>query len=237
MRTRFTALTLALSLLLIAPLNVAAAKDKDTKGLSVPVTGTFTDQSGGAGKFAGRLTILRFAAVNNRVHAVGTINGTLTDSAGSVVATGLQTVSLPVTLSGGAAAAAPAAARQTPPAKPEFTKASFTPSEPPATHAAEPPATSSAQLSCEILRLSIGAINLDLLGLVVSLNPVLLVITAVPGAGNLLGNLLCAVTNLLNPSANTPLAQLVRVLNALLALVPNTAGTTATRSTAAAAAG
>jgi hypothetical protein len=215
MRTRFTALTLALSLLLIAPLHVAAAKDKDVKGLSAPVTGTFTDQSGGAGKFVGTLTILRFAAVNNRVHAVGHINGTLTDAAGNVVATGLQTVSLPITLSGGAAPV-PAAARTTPPSKPEFMKASFTRTEPTASHtaASAPPA---AQLSCEILRLSIGAINLDLLGLVVSLNPVLLVITAVPGAGNLLGNLLCAIVGLLDGIGT--LAQIVNLLNQLLAIL------------------
>jgi hypothetical protein len=41
---------------------------------------------------------------------------------------------------------------------------------------------------------------------------------AVPGG--LLGDLLCGITNLLNPAANTPLAQLVQLLNALLALSP-----------------
>src|SRR5512138_2319311 len=51
---------------------------------------------------------------------------------------------------------------------------------------------------CQILNLDLGALNLDLLGLVVTLAPVHLNITAVPGAGNLLGNLLCAITNLLN---------------------------------------
>jgi hypothetical protein len=52
---------------------------------------------------------------------------------------------------------------------------------------------------CEILDLNIGAIHLDLLGLVVDLAPVDLDITAVSGAGNLLGNLLCAVVGLLDP--------------------------------------
>jgi hypothetical protein len=80
-----------------------------------------------------------------------------------------------------------------------------------------PASATSAQLSCEILRLSIGAINLDLLGLVVSLNPVLLVITAVPGAGNLLGNLLCAIVGLLDGVGT--LAQIVNLLNQLLALL------------------
>src|SRR5512140_1630188 len=52
--------------------------------------------------------------------------------------------------------------------------------------------------SCQVLTLTLGPLHLDVLGLVVDLNQVVLNITAVPGAGNLLGNLLCAVANLLN---------------------------------------
>lgn len=211
MKSRLTALGLVLSLLFIAPLNVAAAKEKDA-ALSVPVSGTFTDGLGGAGKFAGTLNITRFAAVGNQIRAVGTISGTLTDSTGNVVATGVQTVSLPVTLSGGAAAAKSEvksdAKEKT--AAPVFRKASFT-------RDAEPAPAASAQLSCEILRLSIGAVNLDLLGLTVSLNPVLLVISAVPGAGNLLGNLLCAIVGLLDGVGT--IVQIVQLLNQLLALL------------------
>ncbi len=55
--------------------------------------------------------------------------------------------------------------------------------------------------SCKILELDIGRINLDLLGLVVNIAPISIDITAVPGAGNLLGNLLCAVAGLLDPSS------------------------------------
>jgi hypothetical protein len=77
--------------------------------------------------------------------------------------------------------------------------------------------------ACSILTLTLGPINLNLLGLRVATNEIRLLVEAIPGAGNLLGNLLCAITNLLNPSANTPLAQLVQVLNALLALAPRTA--------------
>ena len=74
-----------------------------------------------------------------------------------------------------------------------------------------------AQLSCQILRLSIGAIDLNLLGLTVHLNPVLLIINAVPGPGNLLGNLLCAIVNLLNGGG--PLGPIAALLNQLLALL------------------
>jgi hypothetical protein len=52
--------------------------------------------------------------------------------------------------------------------------------------------------SCSILNLVLGPLHLNLLGLVVDLNQVVLVITAVPGAGALLGNLLCAVAGLLD---------------------------------------
>jgi hypothetical protein len=55
-----------------------------------------------------------------------------------------------------------------------------------------------AAVACPILHLVLGPLNLNLLGLNVSLNQVVLDITAVHGAGNLLGNLLCSVANLLN---------------------------------------
>jgi len=74
-----------------------------------------------------------------------------------------------------------------------------------------------AQASCQILDLVLGPLHLDLLGLVVDLNQVHLTINAEPGPGNLLGNLLCAITHLLdgNPSAGS----LAAILNFLLALL------------------
>jgi hypothetical protein len=83
--------------------------------------------------------------------------------------------------------------------------------------------------ACPVLTLNLGPINLNLLGLRVATNQINLLIEAIPGAGNLLGNLLCAVTNLLNPSAQTPLSQLLQVLNALLALAPANTATAAAR--------
>jgi len=68
--------------------------------------------------------------------------------------------------------------------------------------------------SCTILTLDIGAIHLDLLGLVVDLAPIHLNITAQSGPGNLLGNLLCSVANLLNSGG--PLSQIANLLNQLL---------------------
>ncbi|MEN3340219.1 MAG: hypothetical protein V7647_3895 [Acidobacteriota bacterium] len=68
--------------------------------------------------------------------------------------------------------------------------------------------------SCEILHLVLGPLDLNLLGLTVHLDQVVLDITAVPGAGNLLGNLLCAIAGLLN--GPSPLTGLVTLLNNLL---------------------
>jgi hypothetical protein len=78
--------------------------------------------------------------------------------------------------------------------------------------------------ACAILSLDLGPVNLNLLGLVVRTNQIQLRIDAVQGAGNLLGNLLCGITGILNPSAltGTPLGQLAQILNALLALSPTT---------------
>ena len=74
-----------------------------------------------------------------------------------------------------------------------------------------------AAASCDILHLELGPLDLDLFGLTVHLDRVVLDITAVPGAGNLLGNLLCAVTNLLNGGG--VLTQIAGLLNQILDLL------------------
>ncbi len=71
--------------------------------------------------------------------------------------------------------------------------------------------------SCEILNLVLGPLALDVLGLQVNLNQVVLNITAQAGPGNLLGNLLCAVANLLNRGG--PLTGLAGLLNNILRLL------------------
>jgi hypothetical protein len=79
--------------------------------------------------------------------------------------------------------------------------------------------------ACQILNLVLNPIDLNLLGLRVATSRIELLIEAIPGAGNLLGNLLCGITGILDPQAATPAStsQLAQVLNALLALVPRTA--------------
>lgn len=71
--------------------------------------------------------------------------------------------------------------------------------------------------TCEILHLELGPVDLNLLGLVVHLDKIVLDITAESGSGNLLGNLLCAVAKLLDSNA-APNA-IVNLLNKILGLL------------------
>lgn len=68
--------------------------------------------------------------------------------------------------------------------------------------------------TCEILHLELGPLDLNLLGLVVHLDRVVLDITAESGPGNLLGNLLCAIAGLLD--RNGPLNAIANLLNQIL---------------------
>ena len=146
--------------------------------------------------FTGTYTIERFIAKGGKAYSVGTVKGKL----GSKKVT-KENVRLPATV---ANASGMAKASQVPPLP-------------------LPPLP--AGNPCSILSLDLGPINLNLLGLVVRTNQIQLRIDAVQAAGNLLGNLLCGITGILNPGAlaGTPLGQLTQILNALLALSPRTA--------------
>ncbi len=76
------------------------------------------------------------------------------------------------------------------------------------------PAGAVGAAACGILHLDLGPLFLDLLGLQVDLSRVVLDITAQQGAGNLLGNLLCAVTGLLDSPGG-----LARLLNQILGIL------------------
>src|SRR4051794_8742166 len=71
--------------------------------------------------------------------------------------------------------------------------------------------------SCQILHLTLGPLDLNLLGLMVHLNQVVLDIPAQSGPGNLLGTLLCGVAHLLDSNAGP--GTLANVLNRLLGLL------------------
>jgi hypothetical protein len=77
--------------------------------------------------------------------------------------------------------------------------------------------------SCAILSLVLGPLHLDLLGLVIDLNRVVLNIVGQTGAGNLLGNLLCALVGILDGGVIlsrflSVVTELLAAINAILAL-------------------
>ena len=81
MKKRVTAVVLLVAILGLVTMPSAFAQPvQQTGGLTIPITGTFTDALGGVGRFVGNLNIQRFAVSNNQVVAVGTLTGTLTDS-------------------------------------------------------------------------------------------------------------------------------------------------------------
>jgi len=147
-------------------------------------------------QFKGTYAIQRYVARGNKAYAVGTLKGKL---AGRHVTR--YDVMMPATLAG-------------------------------------PPAAGSAQVrkaavACTVLNLQLGPIDLNLLGLRVQLFggtnpaaplPVSLLITGVPGSGNLVGNLLCGLTGALNAPGilsqlNSNLSQLTATLTSLTSLL------------------
>ena len=70
--------------------------------------------------------------------------------------------------------------------------------------------------ACDVLNLVLAPLDLDLLGLQVHLDRVVLNIVAQSGAGNLLGNLLCAVTGLLDGGLGGLLGRISDLLNRIL---------------------
>jgi hypothetical protein len=122
--------------------------------------------------FAGTFTVTKFGfdEATRQLLVTGVLSGTATYLDGvTPAATVNQTLTTTATLSKGAVASGEAAIYQ-------FASAA----------------------ACSILSLDLGPLHLDLLGLVIDLNQVVLDITGATGSGNLLGNLLCALTGLLD---------------------------------------
>ena len=153
--------------------------------------------------FKGTYTIDRFASKGGKLVTYGTLKGTMRKN-GKTKRVSKKNVVMPAAVTG-AGPATPAKTAQVPP----------------------------IPGACQILNLVLGPINLNLLGLVVRTNQINVRIDAVPGAGNLLGNLLCAITGILNPTGalgqlTGAINNLAAALNAILALVPTSPATAAT---------
>lgn len=202
MRTRtitMATLLAMLTALLVGPAaaepTTAGSKDALLEAEPAPVTGTTEN----GGTFEGTFTLKRFKVSDTTLYAEGTLEGTVSDPSFKKTKSVKKKVRLPVT--GANNGEAQVTAGQ-----------AFTASQ----------GLAAQQQACEILSLTLGPLDLDLLGLRVQLDQVQLDITAVPGAGNLLGNLLCSVAGLLDPGSglsnllNNLLTGIANLLNQLL---------------------
>ena len=196
MNRRLFAVLGLVSALCLGPTALRADDDdgKKAAGLTIPVSGFVTPTGGTRTAATGNFTIRKFERAGDHINAAGTL------VLNYATAQGLRTVTSSVSVP----------------------LESITTGSNPVTRASsvEMSAVNAQAPACDILTLRIGAIHLDLLGLVVDLAPVALDITAQPGAGNLLGNLLCAVANLLNPGGIlTQLQAVLNILNQILAIL------------------
>jgi hypothetical protein len=166
-----------------------AHAQKKSSFSDIPVTGTVA----GGGAFQGTMNVLGFVN-DNGLKAIASLTGTLTPANGAAQQIPATLIALPVdpqSATGGFGGAPTAVAAPS----------------------AATPAT------CPILHLDLGPLDLNLLGLAVHLNEVVLDVAAQPGNGNLVGNLLCAVANLLNGPGTV--AGLASVTNAVATLLNN----------------
>jgi hypothetical protein len=169
-----TLAALVLAALAIAPTASAgtAPEQATSARTTLPVSGTVTNTFGGTvGTFSGAYNVQSVSSVAGEPVAIAILTGTITDARTGFPRPVVRTVTAPLDATTGAASGAMAAERT-------FAQVAE---------------------SCPILDLSIGAVHLNLLGLVVHLDPVHLNITAESGDGALLGNLLCTVAHLLDP--------------------------------------
>lgn len=195
-RTVATILAAAMALLPA----VASAQKNPRGGANNPLRNIAVASTDGT-SFVGNFSIQRFQEVGGQLLAVGELSGKLGD--GTPV--NRQSVAWPVSVF-----------KNLPPGALSATSAKGT-TVPAVYDPSRPPAIINTQAACDILNLVLGPLHLDLLGLVIDLDTVRLDITAEPGPGNLLGNLLCAIVGILDPGG--PLADLLDFLNLIANLL------------------
>jgi hypothetical protein len=167
-------------LLLGAATTPADQGEKGGKRQEASLQLPITGTIAGGGTFAGTLSVLKFVVHDGQVAAIGMVRGTATSAAGIPLGTALVgPITLPVQVGPGVTTM---------------------------TSAAAPVA---AQATCQVLHLDLGAVNLNVLGLVVTTQPITLDISG--DTAGVLGNLVCTVLDTLNNVVG-----LVALLNQLL---------------------
>ena len=165
------------------------------QSLTFDVTGPLTRAGEVVGTFAGTMNVTKFGfdEATRQLMVTGVLNGTETFTDGTTAAVVNKVVTTTATLKKGDQVSSTSSPYQFASSMYHFTA------------------------TCGILLLDLGPLHLDLLGLVVDLNEVILNITAESGANNLLGNLLCALTGLLDlPGTIAAIASILDSINNLL---------------------
>jgi hypothetical protein len=180
-----------------------AVGQRRSSAVTVPAAGTFAE----GGQFTGNITINRFEQRGNQIVAIGAVTGVLSrggQTLGSVLA---AEVTWPVVARVGGQVLASGPARK----GAQITPVSY------AAEARPPAATLIAQDGCQIVNLALGPHTIDVLGIVLTLDPVAINLTG--AAGTALGDLVCAVVDLIGNVAG-----LVNVLNGILGLLTGLLG-------------
>jgi hypothetical protein len=182
----------------LPPMVSSAEQTSVPKALVLPITGA----GAGGVTFRGTVAVQRFVQRNGEVFAIGAISGSLSGPAGPMGTSIAFPVALPVQVGNGLSARAergriyPASLRA-PDSGARMILAQAT--------------------TCGVLHLDLGAVNLNLLGVVVTTTPVTIDING--DTGGPLGNLVCAVLATVNNVVG-----LVNLLNSLLGLVTGLLG-------------
>ena len=190
---------LALSTIFVVGARTAAADPPSSRALVLPLAGS----GEGGVRFAGTVAVQRFVHRNGEVFAIGAVSGTVSGPTGTIGTSFLLPVSFPVTVGDGVTTRAGGGGRIRP--------GSFSAPDRGARFMLAQATT------CGVLHLDLGAVDLNLLGVLVTTTPVTIDIngdTAGP-----LGNLVCTALNTVNNVVG-----LVNVLNSLLSLVTGLVG-------------
>jgi hypothetical protein len=182
---------LVLSLAGSAPADQGERNEKkkvERAPLQLPITGTIA----GGGSFAGTLSVQNFVVRDGQVAVVGIVRGTAMSAAGAPLGTAVVgPITLPVQVEAG----------------PSITSTSTSASAAPVV----------AQATCQPLHVEIGATNLNVLGVLVATQPIVLDLSA--DTAGPLGNLVCTVLDTLNNVVG-----LVGLLNQVLGLLTGLVG-------------
>ncbi len=215
-KLRMFCLIMAL-LLVFMPIGKAMAQSGSVVAagsVALPITGTVVNTTSGAtiGQFNGSFTINAFTrdSISNLISANGVIGGVVTDPAGKVLTSGLQSIVLPVVLS-----TLNSVELRTPLSTgPRVIPAAFT--------TAGRPRAAPMQAGCGVLQMTIGgAAAVNAMGFSVNINPAIVNISS--SASGPVGGLVCQITGILGGIMD-PTSLLNSLLGSLTGLLRGTTG-------------